>query len=280
MRNMAMWLVGILACVIANYAVSAPKPHAPAAPEVADARGTDKQPLVVKELPVEKAAVEVERDEQDRIDKKELDRKSIWLTEITLGVLILQLIAFVAQARFMWRSIGEMKAATKATEIAANAAMKSADALPNIERAYVFTELDMPSVNPNPPGGQNKTVFKIKFMNHGKTPAIVTKMRAYFVVDTVPPQALNAAEDGLADIAPGLVIPAGSHFPRVKWEEVTNANFQMINAGQLKLYCVGLIQYDDVLGTNRETSFCWNLVKGPEGFEFRLTPKTLLNDYN
>jgi hypothetical protein len=144
------------------------------------------------------------------------------------------------------------------TRTAANAAQKSANALPAIERAYVFV---VPTII------SSKTMPKMKgvsyhFVNHGKTPAIINGIERHFAPLTGPPDNTRF----LANIPDhnGVVIAAGDRYlPEQNgiYEPIQVTNMKDAIAGEIPeiefSWFYGTIAYRDVFENQRYTRFRW-----------------------
>jgi hypothetical protein len=140
-----------------------------------------------------------------------------------------------------------------ATRKAADAAKKSADALPMIERAYVFVDIDWQNylnVSVNTPINA-----RVRFKNHGNTPAIIRQVHARLeVVNDYP----TIIYDDSSKIPKGIIISS---------KEDTSIDCVIVDAsieeqrdilnGKKKLICYGRIIYEDILKEERMTVFCW-----------------------
>src|ERR1700688_1321029 len=115
-------------------------------------RGTPDHPLTVNIVPTAEQKAEAEKKDAEARLKAATDQKLVQYTGyqvlvgvVTFFIFILQLLAFTLQARYMRRTVIEMRRTTHATIRAARASQKSADAakvaaeaLPQLERAYLF----------------------------------------------------------------------------------------------------------------------------------------------
>jgi hypothetical protein len=155
---------------------------------------------------------------------------------------------------------------------------QSVSALPNIERAYVFARIEPDEPRPGDAPRQRGAVLIVE--NHGKTPAIVT--RIYGHVEKI---AASDYPDGVTEamrtlIPPGIVIRAGGDrqmaFP---YPALTNLDWENVAHGQSALIAYGRIEYEDVLGNARETGFCWELQPADTGGAFYVSPTYRLNYY-
>lgn len=140
---------------------------------------------------------------------------------------------------------------------AARAAQKSADAIPHIERAYVFfwdvQRRDFSFVpRPGrtvviPTSGQN-----VIYRNCGKTPAVIVKTKLECDVFTQPPNPASAPEKTLPS---GAVIGAGDDWPRGK-VDVSKEKIERAKSEGAEIYLYGEITYRDIFKNEQRTWFC------------------------
>jgi hypothetical protein len=165
------------------------------------------------------------------------------------------------------------------TKKVANAAKKSAEALPAIERAYVFVDISLYQTIVATQDGTAASPVTVAFRNHGKTPAILEKLRAYCIISQETPQELIAFPGSEHELPQGLVIAASDRLVHQVDARVKTSELGEIERGDRRLFCAGRIEYRDVLGDRRETGFCWqyrhHMVRG----SFIITPNTKLNYY-
>ena len=157
-----------------------------------------------------------------------------------------------------------LKAAAAAAE-AAKAAGKAADiaerGLTDLERAYIFVK-----VTPSVPDStafirvQGATqVFKanIQIQNLGKTPAVIRKLRGYFMMADVAPTELIASPIVHQEIPNGLAIGSESTVidaPEIYLEEGQRSALLNQETG---LWVCGEVAYEDIFGNLHITGFCW-----------------------
>lgn len=155
--------------------------------------------------------------------------------------------------------------ASKHTEKAANAAKDSADALPIIERAYVFVEEIM---------WQNRFVdepiqpvtnyLSVRFINHGNTPAIIRKVFVLADKLIVYPISIDIGDFKIPE---GIIVSSREDKKSGVISIMTSAEeIKKIREGTLKLICYGCIIYEDILRKERRTYFCWEYNKSLERF--------------
>ena len=174
---------------------------------------------------------------------------TMWLVIVT-GVL-----AVVA----IWQGV-QLKRTVIVTE-------NAAEAIPKIERAYVFATVKrIVNVSIGPSGTANVSAI-VSFFNHGKTPAIITMLRAYSgIFEFIPHELLEGTNERLPE---GLVIASGESFPLPVDISISNTEAMEVEGLAKCFYCVGMIEYKDILGDIRETGFCWEYRQSePGGFIF------------
>lgn len=159
----------------------------------------------------------------------------------------------------------DMKTSLTIAQEAADAAKKSADALPAIERAYLFTR-----VKRHPPPKPRQLIENIKegfnqarfiVINQGKTPAIITKIDWHVGVmnDMEIDDKISQLESNSVSKVPyGIItISSGGTGKYLADCHITNPDIQKINASTAYYVCLGRIEYKDVFRRIRKTVFCW-----------------------
>lgn len=217
----------------------------------------------------------------------------------TIGLWTVTWRSGIRQSREMRESIRVSSESSANAERAARAARDSADALPALERAYIFVEIDPNAVKAidsiirafqdrhegMPTSAPSELVVGYQLINHGKTPAIIKAMSAYFMHRADFPQQINYTDVSL----PGeIVVQAGEIYPPPIEKAVTSIDArlsdttgvappthlhyqkrqplsQLIDAeaarsvqhGHSFLWFYGHALYEDVFGRPHETRFCW-----------------------
>jgi hypothetical protein len=188
--------------------------------------------------------------------------KPDWWTAVATTALVVvgiaQLLLFLYQLRYIRETLEDTKVAADAARDSAKAAMESAEAERNVDRAYVFATVTFPFHQLI----QSETALNtatVTLRNYGQTPAVLVKFRAdhFFCPGHTFPSELGPSVSDKT-IPDGLVIPAsgGEEFPvnfvmpGRKWAEVENIN-EMFGIR-------GLVNYKDVFGATHETGFCWH----------------------
>jgi len=164
--------------------------------------------------------------------------------------------------RKLWKVSQEqsrhMETSIAAAEKAADAAKDSAEALPAIERAYLFVKvvLEIPDprqvikIGTKDMPGANRV--KVTITNHGKTPAILNRItirendffKAKF--DLIMPFGTELIDSGKHRIKFATFIIHGDE----EWENIVS--------DRIKLICEGIIQYTDVWVISHDViGFCW-----------------------
>ena len=186
-----------------------------------------------------------------------------WLTAILAGVSLATLI-------FVVRADGTARRS-------ADAALKAANALNLIERAYVLAKVKIEEVV-HAGGSGDVFTLKVQFPNRGRTPAMVTQIRASHDISTDPPTQFREYPGSDRLLPQGLAIASDLMFDVRVRAPVPPQEMAEIENERKGLYCLGLIKYDDVLGQHRETGFCWQYhVRGPHRGSFQIAVDSKLN---
>lgn len=77
----------------------------------------------------------------------------------------------------------------------------------------------------------------------------------------------------------GLVISASGHYSNSINKVFTDKEWVEVCALERTYFCVGRIEYDDVIGDHRETGFCWHYHRYGERHRFIISHDTKLNYY-
>ena len=144
-------------------------------------------------------------------------------------------------------------AATKA----ARAAQKSADAIPDVERAYMFFE-DIEGKGFTFKTLSGRTVilpikdYTVIYKNSGRTPAIITRTRLGCDVFAEPPLPTSAKD---TEVPSGAVVSAGVKWPRGA-VSITKEMVLRAEAEKSTIYLYGEITYRDIFKQERRTWYC------------------------
>ena len=225
-----------------------------------------------------------DRQEQSDEDAHRLTVATIWLAALTSVLAI----AAVIQIRMLIVQLRLTKRSADDANTAALAAKASAEALPLIERAYVFVKVSfevalierMEQVGTGVMNNVQATytgTIAVSIYNYGKTPAALRRLRAYAFTDQQQPTELIAHEKADNKIADGIVIAPSAH-PYVYRIPLTGYNKERL--AQLhdviwRIYCLGVVDYEDVLGKKRETGFCWQSYSIKNQLDFVISPSAL-----
>jgi len=218
-------------------------------------RGTDNLPFVVK---IAKTSITAQK-EYDNTKNSENNSSSDWwkiffdaslvifnglLAAFTLGLFI--------STRKMWRS----------TEKSANTAKDAAEALPLVERAYVFENVQFKKMEPiysKDRGHEGNFDFSVEVLlyNFGKTPAVINRSQAMVSLkNPIIPQIEEI------EIPSGIVLGSqsagtpGTPMPVIS-TIVNESEWKDISLNKITAYCCGRIAYQDVFGKKWKTDFCW-----------------------
>lgn len=181
------------------------------------------------------------------------------ITRYTFWLMVFTGLLFVCNV-FLWLC----------TKKAADAAQKAADALPTIERAYLFIEVGKPEHV-----DRNTFNIPIKASNFGKTPAVVIKYDAAYVWGERCPSTFPHLKGQLPD---GVSVVASGEWNGVK---ITTGDIPpdvlgKIGRGEIKSFCCGRVEYHDVWKIRHETGFCWEVNPAEGSFALSDSP---LNNY-
>jgi hypothetical protein len=248
---------------------------APIPPPVQDDRGTDKSPIAVKgnvttTLPPP-AAEQIQAEKAKAEDDHNLAVATDWLAGLTA---LLAMVA-VFQLYLFLRQLKLTEKAARDAETAASAAKASADALPKIERAYVFVEVDISDIRNVPADAYAEVTFAIRFTNHGKTPAILTRLRSYPVWADSPPEDLLKHERANTPLPEGLVIGAGRNADWPLRERMNDEQWRQLHDVVTRMYVVGVIEYEDVMRVMHRTGFCWQTYPSADLVKTTIVPSPL-----
>jgi hypothetical protein len=223
--------------------------------QVQDQRGTEKNPLVVTgEIKTSVPAPPAPSPEDSAAEKqKTSDAHLLTVATVKLEVwaFLLTIIAAIQIAMFIVQ--------LQLTKSIARTAKSSADALPRIERAYVFVDIAV-SREAREELKDFSTVtfsFAVKLTNYGKTPAILTKMSLYPVLEDTPPKELMSADSAEPVIPDGMVIGPGASHEMLIGKVLDPGQYAEFESLAKSVYVVGLVDYDDMMGGSRSTGFCW-----------------------
>ena len=189
------------------------------------------------------------------------------------------IIAVILQTMELRLQRKELKDTRRVLDETAAATRASADALPKIERAYVFANVKLQGGRLTAPRAANpNTMFVAAFFNHGKTPAIITMLRGYSdLVETIP-EKLSASQGDEERLPEGLVIASGDAYALPVERAISDIELGQIERKEKTLICYGLIEYKDILGQIRETGFCWEFQQRGDGVgSFKFCSRSKLN---
>jgi hypothetical protein len=191
------------------------------------------------------------------------DAVSFYTSVLALFTGLLAIVSSV-QIRFLIRADQLARRALIANRQSALAAKRAAEALPAVERAYVFIfpELEFWDDLPHSSGvGKYASRIGVKFRleNHGKTPAAIQSISARLkVLDDPPDNRLHVT----VSILPGeRILKSGGDW--VPDASPVNCNIDEATADRIEkreeiIWFYGSILYLDVFGTEHVTRFRWS----------------------
>lgn len=199
-------------------------------------------------------------------DNAKTNRMIAWFTGVLALAAIVQLFTTLVQLRRLRQSVNATKDATSATERSANATLaaahatkRSVDNISRIERAYIFTTVGQHPSTCEPVHGVDgfKGIYAfnatVTLWNVGRTPAIITKIRAVISLGKAIIPEIKESE-----------IPSGIVVGSDKWKNLPTVSFhinemerQNIYNRNIVAYCCGRIEYEDVFRDKYIRGFCW-----------------------
>ncbi len=293
-----LFLTSFCADALAQSQPPTPSGREARQPEKAKSRNTDPKshneqpnpaqpPIVVNVIPPAKTDAERAAEEEERKQKSALDRRLVDFTadlarytyelaQFTAGVFLATVALGIATIGLLVMAIiqsRDTKWVAKATEEAANAARASADALPKIERAYIFVHpiwdnFDSSIFNSNAReeilnGQSRKRVVKIQLANWGTTPAPILEIRGGLAhMEGVPP---TNGHTGFppSTLREAVFAPATSFEMDITDDTgLTADHLSMLERRGRTYFLQGRVLYRTVIDDPnrdpvRETTFCW-----------------------
>jgi hypothetical protein len=183
-------------------------------------------------------------------------------------------LALVCANRKLWKvSLNSLGIAQQA----ANAAKKSADALPIMERAYVFAQIKLKEKLSTMDGPKNIDIL-LYLKNYGRTPAIVKDIACH--IGIYPKNQVNG--DDLTEREKHYPIEAfigrdEQHLENTKPLYIDDKELLYIAGKSHIIYCFGCVRYMTIFEQEHFHGFCWEY-SFPDG-KFALSPNEELN-YN
>jgi hypothetical protein len=223
-------------------------------------RGTQGSPFIVKVLDPPNGDSIAQELAKDRDERASNDTATLRLTIMLVIVGLIQAGAIIYTALV--------------TNKVANATKTAAEALPILERAYIFMvpifslspPLEFPPVTrldtaDNPPPPQT-FIVDYYFINHGKTPAIIKRIQARCAFAESIHTELGVLHTIL--INDDVALASGARFPRYAslheerdWNSGDNEKTTALNNGDIRFRFWGVVVYDDIFGKEHVTIFNW-----------------------
>jgi hypothetical protein len=171
------------------------------------------------------------------------------------GILAATLICI---AFFMASLRSALKESAQISRDTAAAAKASADALPALERPYVFMRFSQGVFNTKERIAEilerGRVELSISFTNHGKTPAIVKDI-SYEIIHRDRLMEPSYANQLTQERIIRCFETIGSF--EVALAELDGRTIENIREGESSIFFYGRLVYDDVFGVEHVTSFCW-----------------------
>jgi hypothetical protein len=159
---------------------------------------------------------------------------------------------------------GATERSANAALSAANAAKRSAETLPAVERAYIFVTVEYqhdtyrndntfePIHGVNGFQGNYLCKADVQLWNCGRTPAVITKIRAVISLEKAIIPEIEEVEIPLGIVIgsdKSKTIPVSIHINDMERKNIINWN--------TIAYCCGRIEYQDVFRGKYTRGFCW-----------------------
>ena len=212
-------------------------------------RDSDQPPIVVKIIKAPNHKVETDKEAKTQEEKTSNDERLIQVTAVLAFIALLQLFVFAWQAHRLRQTV-------EATKEAADAAKRSADALPAIERAYIFVTVDIPEINPSQ-DGTIPSMANFRLYNHGKTPAILKKVHFIIKLRDAYPTITEINSSPNPPIPDGIIISSNDSRVFDYTVIINTREWEQVDRHKIKLLCYGSIDYEDVFKESHITGFCW-----------------------
>jgi hypothetical protein len=192
---------------------------------------------------------------------KIVETQKTWLSDPNWWVAIMATLAAIIAAYQAWmfrRQLGYMQGGMKDTKEAAIAAKKSADALIDIDKAYVFpwhVEFRFSSISGSRISiGQAAVTYKFK--NYGKTPAIIKQTSIQFLVAASMPEIpsyTNLSQQG--EIVLGSEVATKSF--RSDQIKITEEYSKKVETEDAVPVFYGFVRYQDIFNNEWIRGFCF-----------------------
>lgn len=212
-------------------------------------------------------------DQKDKSHEQQPQQPTKWWQEIIWSGWA-QVFVAAFGLYFLWRTLLAVETQSRAAKEAAEAALEEAKAITLSEKAYVFAKVDMQAGYPLPiQNGMTAINALALFVNHGKTPAIISNMTGGLHVtgagiSDIPREFPDAPNDERI-FSEGWVIASEGTFQLPLKLIIPESEMDEIRRGTKALYGVGWIKYKDILGNKRETGYCWEYLQTPSSrFKF------------
>jgi hypothetical protein len=209
---------------------------------------------------------------------------STWLTKdaagfFTAGLVLVgigQALLFYFQLRYMRIGMRDATRAAKAAEDAAKASLRQAEALVTSERPYLILRITSPGVSADLDGTYKfaDKVMKFKFMNFGKTPAMIHELREDYLYTegfNEQPRPLDPMKDRGRLQPVGIVSAQDAPFVLKSklWHHYDQRVLDQRATSKYRLFFQGFIRFSDAFGTYYVMGFLVAYNRGGNDWEMR-----------
>lgn len=217
--------------------------------------------LVVDVLPAKDAADKAERERQDAEHKSFIDNVTVVIGGLTLAALFLQLAAFIFQALYMRRTVGEMQTATAAAVKATNAAVGV-----EVPR-FILKSVTITSLLTEARRALESGSVYITFTNHGRTAAAILGEHFDWRVCVRLPERPEYKRDRFRFSDIGAVVDTGADYTMsvpqgslcIIGRPITDEEATKVLRGEEYLWLYGFVAYRDFLEDTHRIGFCLRL---------------------
>lgn len=230
-------------------------------------------PLNIKgDITTRKPTEEIVNDAKEHAEKVMLDREIVTYAKYSVAITVGMLIIAVLQVLLFWKQLAIMDGTMRVSQDAASAALRQAAAVIGIELPVIriltteLIDLDEPIPENSPYSGvavvEIPSLYAgIGFMelqNHGRTPAFPVLLETgYTVASQLPDEPVYNHGAQLPHSA--VIHPNGGSFTADIHRTLifTDDQIAAMKAGTALLWFFGRLTYDDFMGEERYTKFCW-----------------------
>lgn len=209
----------------------------------------------------------------------ESTKKIAKLTRYLVAVGFLQVFVFLTQVLLLCKTLKATTIAANAAKKSANAAKVSTDNLFIVERAYIFSRVELEKPISDAVWPQRIGIV-LYLKNYGRTPAIVKEIACHVGMYPIHQVNGNDLTESEKHYPINAFIAGGKGYKEdTKPLTITEDDYGDMMEAKLTrtIFCFGCVRYTNIFGQDHFHGFCWEF-DGPSG-RFALSPNEELN-YN